>query len=889
MIVMLISSASAWADNAPALDNTQGLRPVTLTATAGDSYKSFEGCDNIFDGDIYTKWCGTVGSDSYVEFNSVSPFVPKAYTLVTANDNSEYQGRNPSSWKLLAKNTGDTDWTTIVDVKDCNAMEDVNYTPYHFAIPNTVSTAYQYYRFVVSKVNNTDKCMQLSELSLWRETLPDEPVYSISLPSNIEHGTVSATVGGSATTTAYEGDDVCVTIEWEDGYELDDESFSINDASNNRVKCSTYWDDSFVRYTFKMPANGVIVNAAIRKKQYFVETGPCDDMFRIEASPISAEAGETVTLTVTKNSSVVLDELTAYYKTIGKEQYNVRRGYDTDKKLSGYTYLNLIKVDDTHYTFVMPSENVQVSAKIHYEGSYAFNLADGISDEAVKFYVGGVEAKSANVGDKVMMQFNTIHYENVSVKGSSVLNIENNFFTMPAEDVTVSADLTYILDYLKPWYYAIDIIVDNKVVSENNSVLIKPGKTVTMKVKCSESSMILSFWDITTYNGINQTIDYSDIVESSEEGYPHVYTCTFEMPYSNISTNVYLGSPITVSFVPNGGHGTMADITIGCDGFIYLPECAFEAPDGYEFAGWKMENYEELKSAGERVGVGTSNTTIVAQWKESVLELANAADNSDVIQKANGKVYSRVTLTGRTLYKDGDWNTICLPFDVSGDDLNNNDNPLHCSTIMELDVESKESDGITPKTRLDNNGTLYLAFTTVYDYFYPSTGLKAGKPYIIKWAKADGYDQADPETRDLKDPVFNLVAIKDLYNVVKADGFSFKGTYDQLIKDSENKDYLFLGANNKLYYPQPDLSDDQNPKYASIGAFRAYFRLNDSQCKVKEFKLSFGEDEETSITPALSQGEGEQAVYDLSGRKIANGQRPTAKGLYIVNGKKILK
>jgi hypothetical protein len=49
---------------------------------------------------------------------------------------------------------------------------------------------------------------------------------------------------------------------------------------------------------------------------------------------------------------------------------------------------------------------------------------------------------------------------------------------------------------------------------------------------------------------------------------------------------------------------------------------------------------------------------------------------------------------------------------------------------------------------------------------------------------------------------------------------------------------------------------------------------------------TYHNDDETSLTPALSQREGEQAVYDLSGRKIANGQRPIAKGLYIVNGKK---
>jgi hypothetical protein len=30
------------------------------------------------------------------------------------------------------------------------------------------------------------------------------------------------------------------------------------------------------------------------------------------------------------------------------------------------------------------------------------------------------------------------------------------------------------------------------------------------------------------------------------------------------------------------------------------------------------------------------------------------------------------------------------------------------------------------------------------------------------------------------------------------------------------------------------------------------------------------------------------AWYDLQGRKIANGQKPKAKGLYIVNGRKVV-
>jgi hypothetical protein len=50
--------------------------------------------------------------------------------------------------------------------------------------------------------------------------------------------------------------------------------------------------------------------------------------------------------------------------------------------------------------------------------------------------------------------------------------------------------------------------------------------------------------------------------------------------------------------------------------------------------------------------------------------------------------------------------------------------------------------------------------------------------------------------------------------------------------------------------------------------------------------MEFDESETTGIdlTPAPSQGE--EAVYDLQGRKLLS--KPTAKGLYVVNGKLVI-
>ena len=66
----------------------------------------------------------------------------------------------------------------------------------------------------------------------------------------------------------------------------------------------------------------------------------------------------------------------------------------------------------------------------------------------------------------------------------------------------------------------------------------------------------------------------------------------------------------------------------------------------------------------------------------------------------------------------------------------------------------------------------------------------------------------------------------------------------------------------------------------TIPAGKAYIEVKGASVK------GFFFDNETGLTPALSQGEGEtEVVYDLSGRRVNN---PT-KGLYIVNGKKIMK
>ena len=105
-----------------------------------------------------------------------------------------------------------------------------------------------------------------------------------------------------------------------------------------------------------------------------------------------------------------------------------------------------------------------------------------------------------------------------------------------------------------------------------------------------------------------------------------------------------------------------------------------------------------------------------------------------------------------------------------------------------------------------------------------------------------------------------------------------------------DKSILYLGTANKLYWPQP--ADAEHP--VSLNAFRAYFQLDD-KVTASEIFLNFDGDEDdnneatgikTTNYTNLTNYDG--AWYSLDGRKIANGQKPTAKGVYIHNGRKVV-
>ena len=276
------------------------------------------------------------------------------------------------------------------------------------------------------------------------------------------------------------------------------------------------------------------------------------------------------------------------------------------------------------------------------------------------------------------------------------------------------------------------------------------------------------------------------------------------------------------------------------------------------------------------------------------ITLADNADNSSVISEWNGGM-ANVTLQGRKLWKDGAWNTLVLPFAIA--DIQADGCPLNGATVRQL----KEA---------------YVTGTTLtLNFDAPTTAIAAGTPYIVKWdgGTAGQYTQ---------DPVFQGVTVttdthdydtqplttpgSDTYDpdFNTAERVRFIGTYDPKTIDTEDRSILFLGAANTLYYPS-------GTKTTTIGAFRAYFKIGPDDApaanarQLTAFNLTFSDGSEqtgireivTDPTPRSAEGrlqgknpspawEGSAAWYTLDGRKV-DGQ-PTKKGLYIVNGRKVV-
>lgn len=212
--------------------------------------------------------------------------------------------------------------------------------------------------------------------------------------------------------------------------------------------------------------------------------------------------------------------------------------------------------------------------------------------------------------------------------------------------------------------------------------------------------------------------------------------------------------------------------------------------------------------------------------------------------------------------KANQWSTICLPFAMSAEKLK-----AAFGDDYELDYISNcesETDG-------DGNVTgINVTFTK------RTTALQVNRPYIIKISK----DITEFEVNAKINP---------------SDAYKTEVTKED---DETGEDVLVCSMTGNLkagtVVPKNSLFLSDNKFWYSVGktklkAFRAYFTFNDvlSSLNGAGVKMFFG-DAETRVNDI--NGDEEESVYDLGGRKLADGKSDAhiRRGVYIVNGQKVV-
>ena len=255
-----------------------------------------------------------------------------------------------------------------------------------------------------------------------------------------------------------------------------------------------------------------------------------------------------------------------------------------------------------------------------------------------------------------------------------------------------------------------------------------------------------------------------------------------------------------------------------------------EAQTSYDANGWDLGTTWTLNpDAAHPVLTAFAS---VAAHQGVTLEAEN--DNASKIKTANNAI-SDVSLT-RTL-EANIWNTFCVPFGFK----------VENSALAGAEV--KEYDKI-------DGTTMYMKDAT---YILP------GRPYLVK------------PTAEIKDPTFSAVAIYD-ENPTKVgdETYALTGIYSPKTISEDN-----------IYGVKANGAIAKGKKDTTIKGLRAYFIINGNGGQAK---INFGDDETTGIenivTPTAISN---QKVYNLNGQYVGNDLKAMPKGIYIVNGKKVIK
>lgn len=269
--------------------------------------------------------------------------------------------------------------------------------------------------------------------------------------------------------------------------------------------------------------------------------------------------------------------------------------------------------------------------------------------------------------------------------------------------------------------------------------------------------------------------------------------------------------------------------------------------DGYNNTTYTWEGKQKsvVFSAGAKVFLSKIIVTVkVPVAKDFTLD----EDKDNVVEAAEN---ANVTLK-RTLYADGGWNTLCLPFSLTD---------AQAKAAFGNDVELR-----TLKSFEGNTLT-----------FAKATGITAGVPCLIKVSKVaenNTYTFTGVSVKAIKDKA------ADKYDMDET--LTFVGIYapmDVATAFEKDGNALFLGDGNKFYKAKAE---------TKMKAFRAFFLVpasTDTQALRAVIDGTTTGIDDLNIDTVKADGR----VYNLNGQCVGYSLEGLKAGIYIQNGKKVIK
>ena len=204
-------------------------------------------------------------------------------------------------------------------------------------------------------------------------------------------------------------------------------------------------------------------------------------------------------------------------------------------------------------------------------------------------------------------------------------------------------------------------------------------------------------------------------------------------------------------------------------------------------------------------------------------------------------------LVNRTI-KAGEWSTICLPFAMTGGQV---------TLAFGADVEFADY----VDYEITENGDIIEQIDVQFESFDATEdGLAQHHPYLIKVSK------------DIKQ--FTADGVNIGTKAAPTNG-EFYGTY--VTKDLDETSVFLSG--NKFWYSTGS---------TTIKGFRGFFMFDDVLSEFYPAEIKMTLDGTTKIT-SIDNEKSNDVIYNVNGIKMGNDMNRLNKGIYIVNGKKIIK